>query len=181
MKRVATIALAVAALASTAALDARAAEVRDLSGLKPSLITDTAISNNDSALVRAAKTTVAARMRDAGRSTGVVINDAYIKAHQGGRISESSGGAALPTYSSAPLTSQNNATSAINAPNVASVNRAAVEAENQRLRQEQARAGAEMDEPYGGNNGMEEDRAEQRSTQIPQQINRNSQQLNQRP
>lgn len=177
MKRVATIVLALATLAGTA-VDAQAAQARDLSGDRPSLISDVSITGNDSELVRAAKKTVAARMRDASRSSGVLINDSYIREHQAGRISTSSGGAALP----AALADQTKAASAINIPNIPSVNRAAVERENQRLRDEQARAAAEMDEPYGGNaTGMEEDRAEQRSTQIPKQIQKNNEQLNLHP
>ena len=176
MKRVA-IALAVAALASTA-VDVHAVQARDLSGDKPSLISVVSITENDSELVRAAKKTVAARLRDAPRSSGIVINDAYMREHQTGRISTSSGAAALP----ADIPDQTKAASPINAPYIPSIDRAAVERENQRLRDEQARAGAEMDEPYGGNaTGMEEDRAEQRSTQLPREIQKNQQQMNPRP
>jgi hypothetical protein len=181
MKRVATIALAVAALAGTA-VDAQAAQVRDLSGARPSLISDVSITGNDSELVRAAKKTVAARLRDASRSSGVLINDVYLREHQAGRISVSSGAVASLPPLPGDMSTQTKAASAVNAPNIVSVDRAAIERENQRLRDEQARAAAEMDEPYGGNaTGMEEDRAEQRSTQIPQQIQKNNQQLNSHP
>jgi hypothetical protein len=77
-----------------------------------------------------------------------------------------------------PDPSQLQAASPIAVAHIITVDRAAIEKQQQSLLREQGRAAAEMDEPYGGNNGMEEDRAEQRSTEIPQQLNQNQQQLN---
>ena len=170
MRRVATFAFA--AMAGTAALNAQMlSEPAVATSSRPSLISNVSLANNDSELVRAAKTAVAARMRDASRSTGVLINDAYIRTHQAGRMSESSS----PLRPLPEVATQTSAT-VVNPPQ-AQDNRAAVAQKRQALRQEQARAASEMDEPYGGNN-MEEDRANQRMTQIPREMQQNEQQVN---
>ncbi len=165
----------VATAASSVALTAQTAQAP--APAKPSLIGNVSPSSSDSPLVRAAKATVAARMREAARSTGVVINESYMKTHDGGRVSEAHSSAELP-----PLPRQQTAGASQGAPAAApEVDHASIERKQQQLRQEQARAAAEMNEPYGGNNGMEEDHAQQRSTQIPQEIQKNQQQMNRRP
>jgi hypothetical protein len=147
---------------------------------QPNLISSVVISSMDSPLVRAAKLTVKNRLRDASHSTGVLINDAYMHAHSGGKVSQSFSNVSYGSVGGLNPT-QTNAGSPINAPHINTIDRAAVERQQQMLAAEQGRAAAEMGEPYGGNNGMEEDRAEQRSTQIPQQMQQNQQQMNQRP
>jgi hypothetical protein len=182
MRRVAMIALTIA-MAGAAVLSAQSTQVQApapaTTKMQESLISTVDVSGIDSPLVRAAKSTIAARKRDASRSTGVLIDDAYMQTHQAGRISEAHGGAALPPMKFKPTQTQGEGV--VDTPRVSTVDRAAVEKKIERLKNEQARAGAEMDEPYGGNNGMEEDKAEQRMTQIPHEIQQSQQQLNQHP
>jgi hypothetical protein len=67
---------------------------------QPSLISDVTIHSDDSALVRAAKTAVANRMREAARAN-VVINDVYLR-NSSGRISEGTGSVAPLPQINAP-------------------------------------------------------------------------------
>jgi hypothetical protein len=77
-----------AALAGAAALHGQTTDTASARSALPVLVSDLTIRSTDSPLVRAAKTTVAARVGQASRSTGVIINDAYLKTHPGGKISE---------------------------------------------------------------------------------------------
>ena len=180
MKRTALVAMTW--LAATAAL---AAQTKTLSAPPaddnlPSLIHTTVVSSGDSALVRAAKLTAAGRVRDMQR---VVINDAYMQKHsEGGHISQ--GTTSLPSVapmpSEAPNSGATTATVHVASPErVPGVDRAAVEKEQKELAREHARAATEMDEPYGGNDGMEEDGASARATKTQQQMDQNQQVLNQ--
>ncbi len=181
MKHVAMLAVA-AALAGTSMVQAQTAGQPTAPAteiVKPSLISDITIRAGDSPLVRAAKTAVATRIREASRSTGVLISDAYVRNSTGGRISEAHSSAPLPSFGQA-TPRQGGSASTMNLPNIIGVNRAGVERQNQQLRQEQGRAFEESMQPWGGD--VSEDRATQRLTQIPQEIQKNEQKLNnQRP
>lgn len=178
MKNVAIVAVAAGlSLASIAgAQTAAPASTPAPAVMKPTLISDLEIRSDDSALVRAAKTTVAARMRDASRSTGVLINDSYVRNATGGRISEAHSSAPLPSFNGPSTAQQGGGPTLNNMPNVAGVNRAAVERQQQQLRQEQGRAYQESMQPWGGDIG--EDRATQRLTQIPGEMQQNQKKLN---
>lgn len=174
MKTFAMVAIA-SVIAGVAALEAQTTTVQILQPSQPSLISNESIQSADSPLVRAAKMNIATRKRAAGHTLGVLIDDTYLRTHRG-RISEATSAAALP----APLPAENpRQRNPGIAPKVTPADRSAIE-KQKAARQEQARAAAEMEEPYGGND-MEEDRAHQIMSQMPKQTQPTKQQPNRRP
>jgi len=133
-----------------------AAPAREL----PPLITDVSMHENESPLVAAAKKTVAARLRNAGRASGVVIDNAYLHSTSG-HVSEAYSSAPLPTYAG-PNGQPSTPPPARTAPREVLQKRDALQREMNRMQNEAL-------EPYGGE--IEEDRVQQRVNTIPGQIN----------
>jgi hypothetical protein len=98
---------------------------------QPSLIKDVTIRADDSPLVRAAKSAVANRMREAARTSGLVINDAYLRSSTG-RISEATSSiAALPALGPAPSANVEHVVTTPASQNAYGANRAAAQAQPQ--------------------------------------------------
>jgi hypothetical protein len=126
---------------------------------QPELIRTVAIHSGDSPLVQAAKKAVAARQNSKSR---IKINDRTVRG--AGHVSQGTGPAVVsmnlpPAPSYAPPPGADPA-------DVARQKELAAKIEA--LKQEQERMAAEADEPYGGD--VEEDRVDQRQSQIPQEI-----------
>ncbi len=168
MRKAALLAFA-AALASgsivCAQSPARAAVVA-----QPILISDVTLHSDDSPLVRAAKNTVANRMREALRSTGVLINDAYIRSSTG-RISQANSSAPLPKFNDKSETLGH---SSPTLPNAYGADRAAAE----RMQQQGGASKQQMPPPA---DYVTADPAAPRVSQNTREIPNNQNRPNQRP
>lgn len=142
-------------------LMAGAATAQTAPDARPALIPTVSVTQNDSDLVRAAKAAVANRR---GSKTAVVIDESYMIRVLGGPLSPGTAPHELAVREPKSVAKQVNAVNTTKS----GPDPAKVEKRIQDLKQEQARMAAEMDEPYGGD--VNEDRAAQRMSQIPQEI-----------
>jgi hypothetical protein len=136
---------------------------------KPALITNVAPSAGDSNLVRAAKLAVAARMRNAAPSTFVINNTTLIHVARSGPPPP-----APPRYSSAP-----SAPSPAAAPAPTGTNQADLTRKREELTQQLNQARVQSDEVYA--DSMDEELAQKRMQEIPQQIEQLDRKLNAPP
>jgi hypothetical protein len=143
---------------------------------QPALVSDVTVSGNDSPLVRAAKAAAAARKRDASRRTGVVINDAYLKAHPGAKISEARENANTPPPAKPHVKTEAEYQTVGPKPKVADPAAAAKKQEAQRSELE--RLAAAVEDPTGGDN-MDQEQAERRLAQTAREMQQNQQQTDQ--
>jgi|GEM_PF-4240674 len=129
----------------------------------PALLHDFAERPDDSPLVRAAKRSLA--LRQTRRSSGWVVNDAMVRHRHVDYAPAQQQAAEVPAVSATPQPP--------------AVDRQAVERKLQNARQEMLRMAQESDEPYGGD--ISEDRAQQRLTQLPGEIDTLNKQLHPAP
>jgi hypothetical protein len=126
----------------------------------PLLISTVALSPNDSALVRTAKLSVAAR-----RGAIAVINDETIARSNGRGVVSFASGTLEPIHSASAPPALNNAPAGpASAP---APDRAKIVERQKALAEEHARMREEAEQPYGG--VVEEDKVIQRLNQIPQE------------
>ena len=165
---------AVAAFGATArGLDTPAPEAL------PALIHTVEPAVDDSTLVRAAKMTVAARLRASSEHpANETVNDVYMQSHRGGHFSQGSG-ALAPVGTARNGNSAADGTIYVAAPVPKGADASAIEAKRRNVQDERARANAEGEEPYGGNYGMEEDQAERRAAQTQDELQRLNRQASQ--
>jgi hypothetical protein len=133
----------------------------------PALVHDFYERPDDSRLVRAAKRSLALRQKGTGRSSGWVVNDAMV------RHLHVDNAPSAPQQAAGEVPA--NAASAAQPP----VNRPALEKKLQDAREEMARMAQESNETYAGD--IEEDKINQRLTQLPNEIETLNKQLQPAP
>ncbi|HUJ14079.1 MAG TPA: hypothetical protein VL284_09860 [Thermoanaerobaculia bacterium] len=138
------------------------------------LLSDTHLRAGDSDLVRAAKISVAARLALGLHSSTLIDNDTLRLLS--GHLSTSSSPAYLPDSASYPQAAAP-APPEYNGPSPAQ--RAQIQQRIDNLQREQAIMAHESEQPWSDE--IDEDRVEQRMTQIPQELNQAQQQLNPQP
>lgn len=139
---------------------------------QPVAVSDVTIRPDDSPLVRSAKMAAAAR---ASRRNGVIINDAYLKAHTDGKISQARA-IAPPVPAPKPQMRAETDFPVIVPKPRNPVDPAALEKRQEALRQEQTRLAARLEDPNGGDSDTPDD-AEKRLAQIAKEMEQIQQQL----
>lgn len=163
--------LLIATLVTVPALPQTASVTTGATASAPALVHDTIIRDGDSALVRAAKRTVALRLQ--ALVAPVAVDAQFVSQSHGHIAISTSTGAALPSLSPQKSTSDRRAAAKPAPP--PGEDRAALEQRLANQQKELHRAAEESDQPYG--NEVDEDLVAKRMSQLPAEIKKTEQQL----
>jgi hypothetical protein len=141
----------------------------------PPLLTNVNEVAGDSRLVRAAKQTVAARRRMTGKTWK--IDDSMVGHQVAVAPGPKSGNVSGPANRGGAYADSRSASTFSSAAPGAS--RSDLQAKKASLKNEQSRMSEETDQPYSGD--VDQEKAEQRLTQVPAQINQVDKQLERKP